>query len=703
MSNPYETTPKPATTFRITDLEYTNSQVDDKIIGIFRFDPPAGAKKGPTLIILAEIEGVGYAYDQLIDIVNNEAEHSRALLSGIEHEPVSRFEKVIQNINNAVHRFLTEEATPINWNRINLFILELSEGHMCMAGHGRLMNMFLQKQTDGTFKTYDLFGSLDQQIEINPEKAFSNIICGDFRAGDILIAGSRNFERLRHDLRIKERLTTLPPVTATHEIKQELERRNAPDDFIATVIACREADAPKQIIEEPQKETSTSSIEKLLQTESETLRHLAPSIVRKDQKPDSKEFRSQGAVGAVIANVLNIIKKPFNKEGKRDVANMVSLRGMHAGFGSFLSRKKKTVFIAIAVGIVLIVIGSLVIKHQRSVSAERAVWNTSYDQIKASVEQADGERHYNEARARTTLTAALKKLDELDASTESRKQAVDQLKKQTEEIRTKLKHLTTIQSPNAIYSLADGLSDGSLSSPIIFNGKLVVADRANKKITVINTESRQSKDIKLPEGGAAPTSVIAGKSSVIVRLEDGSYLAANIESGETSSMKIGSSDIQSVSDLTSYGGRMYILDAQGQQIWKFASVSGGFGNGSKYLQAASANLSLASSVAIDSNIYVLSKDGSVARFYNGGQDGFSLSQVDPQLQNGNQIWVDTDNPYIAISDAKDKRVILFTKEGQLIGQYTSPVFKGPTDLVGDPKTKKLYVVDGNKIYELLLQ
>lgn len=702
MTNPNEPQLNPATIFRITDLEYTNSQVDDKIIGIFRFEPPTGSKRGPTLIVLAEIEGVGYTYDQLIDTVNNEAEHSRTLLSGIEHEPVSRFEKVIQNINNAVHAFLSQESTPINWNRINLFILELSDGHMCMAGHGRLMNMFLQKQADGSYKTYDLFGSLDQQIEINPEKAFSNIICGDFKAGDLLIAGSRNFERLRHDLRIKERLTSLPPVTATHEIKQDLERRNVPDDFVATIIACREAEGPKQITEEPQKETSTSSIERLLQTEAETLRHLAPSIVRKDQKTDPNEPRAPRIGGSIIVTMIDIVRRPFKKERMHDVASMVNLRGMHAGFGSFLSRKKKTVLIGTIVLILVIVGGIFFIKHQKNVAAERTAWNSSYDQIKTAIDQADGERQYDETKARATLAEALRKLDALDTITQSRKDAVSQLKKQSDDIRTKLKRVIEIQSPNAIYSLSDGLANNSLLSPILFNGKIIIGDRANNKLTVIDPDSKQAKDIKLADGSSAPLMLVPGKSSVIVRRDDGSMIAVNLESGETSPMKIGASDIQSVADITTYGNRLYILDANGQQIWKFSSVSGGFGTGSKYLQAASANLSQSTSIAIDSNVYILSKDGNLSRFFNGGQDGFALSTIDPPLQNGNQIWTDTDSQNIAIADEKDKRVIIFTKEGRLIQQYTSPTFKGPTDLIGDPKTKKLYVVDGNKLYELLL-
>ena len=562
--------------------------------------------------------------------------------------------------------------------------------------------MFLQKQTDGSFKTYDLFGSLDQQIDINPEKVFSNIICGDFRAGDMLIAGSRNFERLRHDLRLKERLTTLPPVTATHEIRQELERRNIPDDFVATLITCREAETPKAAVEAPVKETSTSSIQRLLQTEAETLRHLAPSIARKEQKTDLKEPRAPRIGATILTTVLDVIKKPFRKERMNDVASMVNLRGMHAGFGSFLSRKKKTLIITTVVVILAIVGGVALIKHQKNVAAERTAWNSSYDQIKTAIDQADGERQYDETRARTTLADALKKIDTLDTSTQSRKDAIAQLKKQSDDVRTKLKRVTDIQSPNAIYSLADGLANESLLSPIIYNGKIAVADRADKKIVIIDPTTKQAKDIKLPGGSAAPVELASGKSSIIIRLEDGSYLAANTDTGETSAVKIGSSDAQSVSDLTTYGNRLYVLDAKGQQIWKYSSVTGGFGTGSKYLQAASTNLSGATSIAIDSNIYVLSQDGSLARFFNGGQDGFALSPIDPPLQNGNQLWADTDSQDIAVTDAKEKRIVLFTKEGKLIQQFTSSIFKGPTDVTGDPKTKKLYVVDGNKLYELLL-
>lgn len=694
------------TVFRITDIEYSNSQVDEKIVGIFRFEPSAGSTMRNTILVLAEIDGVGYVYDQLIDVVNNEAEHARTLLSHLEQEPVSRFEKVVQSVNRAVGEFVKGEPSPINWSRVNMYILELSDGHMCLAGIGRLMNMFLQHQADGSYKTFDLFGSLDQRIDTDPEKVFSNIICGDFKPGDILFAGSKNFERIRNELRMKERLTTLPPVTAALEIRQDLEMRGSPDDFVATLIACKEADQLKAIPDPVQDnvQKSTESIHKLRNTEAETLRHLAPSILRKEGKTDSKEPAAP-RIGAVhiLKRVTGFVKNKFRREKIRDVASMASLRGMNAGFGSFFSRKKKTILITSVVIIVLALVGGLLIKHQRTVAAEHAAWNASYDKIKGDLDQAEGEAVYSEDVARRSLQSTQDRLASLDASTQDRKQAVQKLQEQMDGLRSKLRHAVSVDHPTQIFAAAAGLADGALKSPILFNGKLVVANNANNSVLVSDiTANSTPKEISVKTDGKKIISLVAGKTSVIAILDNGSAIGIDIEKGDSSPIALGASDMKSPSDVTSYNGKLYALDAANQQIWKFLPSGGGFGTPSKYLQAGSTSISNASSIAIDSNVYVVTGSGSVARYFNGGQDGFALTPADPPLSNGGQIWTDPDTQDIAIADAAHSRILLYTKDGHLIAQYVSPVFKGPTDLVGDSKAKNLYVIDGNAVYQLML-
>ena len=693
---------KPQTAFRISDIEYTNSQIDDKIIGVFRFEPSGASKKGPSLIVLAEIDGVGYVYDQLIDVVNNEAEHSRTLLSNVEQEPVAHFEKIIQNINRAVADFLKEETSPINWSRVNIFILELSDGHLCLAGIGQLMNLFLQHQPDGGIKTFDLFGSLDQRVDIDPEKVFSNIICGDFAPDDILIAGSRNFERIRNELRIKERLSSLPPVTAGLEIKQELEDRNIPDDFVATIITCKAIEEPATVAPQAltEKDRSTSSMESLQKTEAETLRHLAPSISRKEGKAELKEpIAPRIGKADLLKKGLRFIQSRFKREKVNDVASMVNLRGMHDGFGSFLTRKKKTIIIGLIIVIGGIFITGSILKHQRNTAAERAAWNATYDEIKSQIETAEGEFEYSEDRARKTLASALNTLNSLDGLTEERQSAIDGLKENAETVRKKLQRLIESNNTEAIYTLEGSISDGALYSPILFNDELVFADRANEKVTIINKDG-ESRSFDLPTASTLKN-IVAGKTSLILVYEESLY-AMDPDDGSTSSLTFGASDAKGLTDAQTYSSRLYVLDAETEQIYRHNNISGGFAAGTEYLQASSANLKDAVSLAIDSNVYILKADGTVARYYAGGQDGFALSTIDPPLMNGNQIWTDTDSDYVVIADKQGKRVIIFTKEGRLVAQYVSSKFKGPTDLIGNPQTGDLYIMDGNSVYKLLL-
>ena len=90
----HEKSSKPDVMFRLADIEVEQSQLDDKIVGIFRFESNGQSKKGPVLLVLTEVNGTGYVYDQLIDVVNNEAEQSRTLSIGVDSDPVTRFEKI---------------------------------------------------------------------------------------------------------------------------------------------------------------------------------------------------------------------------------------------------------------------------------------------------------------------------------------------------------------------------------------------------------------------------------------------------------------------------------------------------------------------------------------------------------------------------------------------------------------------------------
>jgi DNA-binding beta-propeller fold protein YncE len=265
-----------------------------------------------------------------------------------------------------------------------------------------------------------------------------------------------------------------------------------------------------------------------------------------------------------------------------------------------------------------------------------------------------------------------------------------------------LRRIVHVEQPTELYALADGLPEGTLTSPILFKGSLVAADKSSNALIVINPETREATRATLDVEGEI-TAIAPGNSSIIIAFKDGSLMASSI-TGDATPLALGDTDAEAMTDLSLYANRLYRLDATKGQVWRYPSTSGGFGAEQAYLQAASTSLNDAVALSIDSNVYVLKQNGTVVRFFSGGDDGFTLPAIDPPLVSGNDIWTEdeAESQYIGIADASGKRVLLFTKEGRLAAQYTSPAFNGPTGLVADEATKKLYAVDGNTLYEVPL-
>ncbi|MBU1034271.1 hypothetical protein KKF59_04510 [Patescibacteria group bacterium] len=681
--------------FRVAEIEIAKSPTDEKIIGIFRYEGGGQMKKGSTILILAEISSTLYAYERFLDVINATTEQARHLISAVETDPVARFEKLIQRINEDIVIFLEGEPTPLAWSRVNIFIIELSQDHVCLTGRGRLMNIFLQKQEDGGYRTFDLFGSLDQSAEVDPNKPFSSLICGDMKVGDILMAGTLNLERLRNELRIKERLTTLPPVSAALEIKQELEHRGIPDDFVAAIVACCALEMPSFEAKEtppPETDKSTTSINKLIETEKDTEETLSPAIAptQKNTGVNPKKMVVGGFFGLV-----NILRRGLKKYRPKDVAVMTSLRGMNAGHGSIFTKKRKRIAIALVLVLLISLFGVYSWKKNRRLAAEAATWTAMYEQARDDRDRAESDLVYgNESRAKKSIDDAVGLLGTLDQSKPEYKEKIDNLNKELSDLNKRLQKITSIE-PVELTALS-GAANGTLAAPVLIGNSAYAVANDSHTIIKIDITDKTVKNIPLPSDAEPIVSGSAGDKSIIFTTAKGKLYAVDISNDavKTFSSQPRSSDI---ADLVVYGGKTYELDKSDGQIWKAAAISGGFGAEQSYIKASNVELAGAVGLAIDSNVYVLKPDGTVARFLSGGQEGFSLTAIEPPLRAASAIWTDVDATNIVITDPAEKRVLIFNKDGTLKAQLQSDKFSGPRDVYGDQKTNKVLVVDGTSL------
>jgi len=678
---------------RIAEIEISQATTDERIVGMFRYDSETGGRKGPTLLIIADIASTLYAYEQLLDALNAAAEQTRTLLSGTGIDPMARFEKLVERLNEAAADFVEREPSELAWHRVNLFLVEVFEGRVCVAGLGQLSNAFLQKQPDGSFRSFDLLGSLDMPAEINPRKPFASILCGDLKNGDVLFIGTNNFERLRGELGIVSKLKTLPPVTAALEIKQDLERRGIPDDFAGVVVA--QVATSSRAIEIPasSEPRSTSSVEKLHSEEKKTEEILAPSIT--PPKP------AMTLVG-LWARAQDYAKRKTQsaKSGKgRNPVSMASMRGMNAGHGSvFTADRKRTLLIGIAILIILGGSGAWFYSRQKF-KAEQQLWNTVFDQATDKKTRAESDLVYgNEERTRSLMTEARQLLSGLDEKTTDRKAAKDGLAKELDALALKLKREQTV-TPIELAAASLGAPDNSLLSPTFKDGKAYVMDSAGESLIEINPLNRETKRYRLPEGSGRVNSVAAGASGLYLITENRTMLSFDTQTGTFVSTSW-STKASSTQALVLYGRRFYVLDTLANMIWRYAPVSGGVSQETAYLKQNSTPLTNAVGIAIDANVYVAWNDGRIRRYLSGAEESWSPVTIDPPLTRASGVWTAADTDRLVVTDPVNRRVLVYRKDGRLVAQLVSSNWNGPSAVYGDEVGKKIYVVDSNKLWQV---
>ncbi|MBU2566751.1 hypothetical protein KKG46_04290 [Patescibacteria group bacterium] len=689
------------TFFRFADIEFGNSPTNESIVGLFRFEGAKMGKQGPYQVVVAEIDSALYAYEQLLDVINATVEQSRTLMTGMTLDPFARFEKLIARVNEAIIAFQEKEPTPINWNRINIFIIECNQDQLCISGHGKLTNIFLQKTEQG-FKSFDLCGSLEQPTTPDPNKIFGSLMCGDMKPGDIFFIGTNNFNRLKAQLNLKDRLSELPPVSAATEIKRQLEKEQVLEDFTAAVIS---AHAPEQSIvkKEPnkQKDKSSDSMQKLRDHEEQINQTLSPVLnplkPRKKQEPN---LEGNPSVPKPIASPLGAITK-FLSSLKRNndptTSTKTALRAMNAGHRSALTTQRKIILGAVAVLILISIVGYASWSRNKRIAAEQASWETSYQQAMDLKTKAENDLLYaKDAQAKTSIEQSEQIINALDKSSDDRKNRTEQMLADISVIKDRLRKVVVASNIIELQSLPVTVADGQLKAPVLTKDAAYVVDNSDKTIYKINLSSREKTAIKLPDSATDIVAGALGELSVIFIDSEGSFYAVSIAQDTVKALNR-INDIQ-VADLVIYANKAYVLDGNDGQIYRLTQSSAGFGNQSKYFSdGAPAILAGATGFAIDSNVYVAKPNGSINRFLSGEQEAFGLGSVDPQLASLSAVWTDADDPRILVTDPAQKRLLVYDKNGLLTAQITSVEFGTLRDISLRPQAQQALIVSSNRL------
>lgn len=167
-----------------------------------------------------------------------------------------------------------------------------------------------------------------------------------------------------------------------------------------------------------------------------------------------------------------------------------------------------------------------------------------------------------------------------------------------------------------------------------------------------------------------------------------------------------------ISDIFGFGGNVYALDSLKNQIWKYFPTTSGYSEKNAYLkEGQNLNFAGATRLVIDYSVWVLKPEPEVFRFTSGNSDNFSVGGLEKHLQKLNSFYVGeggdegptSENSFAYFLDSENSRLVVLKKNGQYEAQYTGDKFKTASDFAVDEQTKKLYLLESGKIYQIDLK
>ena len=294
---------------------------------------------------------------------------------------------------------------------------------------------------------------------------------------------------------------------------------------------------------------------------------------------------------------------------------------------------------------------------------------------------------------------------------------LDAVISRADESKDLLQNIRSISDPLVVADLGINFENARLSDIAFSDGKVFVSDEGRDAIYRLNTSANSDPAVfvsDLEQPYLLDTDQ-DGNLVFIDRNPDSVIGVVNKDSGEvTRQAGLSSSRIGELADFDVWtNAAMYSVNPSKNAIVKQDNFGGGFSlpNDSAPWRS-DPDLSRAKDIEVDFWIYILQQGQGLVRYLSGEPDEFGysglLSADKGALKQASAF--DITDTHLYIADSVNQRVFVFIKRVddnkvmEYVEQYVyrgeANVFKDIKDIVADPSTNQLFVLDGSRIVRL---
>lgn len=356
------------------------------------------------------------------------------------------------------------------------------------------------------------------------------------------------------------------------------------------------------------------------------------------------------------------------------------------------SWQKKFFFVCAVIFLVALVVNIALTQRHKSTVTNTQNSQTQLAEMKKLADDANASFLYNDREKALELAGQLAvQLEQFSGEDQGHQAELDEIRRLLTELQNKLENRTAVNA-SSVAALTE--SENLIALPAY------LATETNRNIVSYNRSSGSVQDNFLKSS----ESIVSGSavSGTLAAIYNGSELFSwNPTTGILSSPFSGS-----VPNRDNFGGlrvypvnsKVYVIDRSAKKIVNFGVAAQGITSPATSVE--NDELSGATDLAIDGNIFVSLNNGKILKFQSGQQQEFNLQTASP-LSARIKLYTENGFNYLYILDRDNKQVLAIRKTGDDAGSvaaiYTSSQFTNLKDFTVDEKNKTVFVLNGTNL------
>lgn len=606
------------------------------------------------------------------------------------------FENAINKVNKSLGALESEGY--VTWdNNIHIAICVIKNSEIHLAYTGKTHALLLRDEK---------FIELSEGDKKVQKKVFAQTVSGVIESDDILIFSTPELLNYISEEKIKRSLLNKGVEETEKEIRSILTAIDSLDPISGIIVNVKPTTEllQKKAIINPPIEQKTKKEESPSLTESTPL----PEKPAKENKPSEKK---PYLVGRTIRGSFEIPKnnQPLSTAGYTDPTPQPKVtflqkakKAVERFFDTYLNTKDKGKVLGIAAGVVAFVLVAGVTTtyfNNRTKAAEAKNEEAISFATEKEQEAANAIIYRDYNTAEILLTEAKDRIE--NDMNEDGKDAAE-----TKELLLNIaSHFDKINKVNRVSSTLIAPLPGGTNSPSLVgkNGELYITTKDAK---VFNLSGGAFEEFSKEASGIADitfSTFNTGKDTIAFATEKGIAEMPLFSGTISNNGDEFARDDHNFVAMTIYQDKIYLLDTNNNQLYRLTRRVDGYDFGKEWIDDENVNVRDGVSVAIDSNVYILKKDGSIIKLNRGLPEEFELTGLTDTLSENTQLITNENMENLYILDKDVNVLAAFSKTGQLLNQYAIELPDTITDFHVDEINQTAYLLTNSEVHSIPIQ